>query len=461
MRRAGCIFATAGFYRGADAHAAQQYRMPSHRQAKYFTVAVTASVFLVCAASWLLAQALTDGIIDYVLHRELSLALAVAPDGQVFSTAADILVDKVRNRVAFPELYAGKGADIVTGNAVNWYYCARRLADTLSLTAVLLAGVGTLWWRLCRCRKQLAVAQQSYEGLCRTLLLTASTAAVLCSIGIVVTLLAESALFFTQISIFDFLFGLHWNPQVAIRADQTAAEGAFGFLPLLSGTLLISAIAMAVAFPAGLMIAVYTSEYATRWQRNVIKPAMEILTGIPTVVYGAFAAMFAGPWLRDVFSAAGLNASVESALAVGIIMGIMIMPLVSSLIDDSLRQVPSTVREGMYAIGATRLELVTMVLLPASLPGITGALLLSVSRAFGETMIVVMAAGLTANLTANPLEAVTTVTVQIATILVGDQAFDSIKTLSAFSLGLTLFIITLLLNILASWISRRYAVVYQ
>jgi phosphate transport system permease protein len=232
-------------------------------------------------------------------------------------------------------------------------------------------------------------------------------------------------------------------------------------VPLFTGTLLISGIAMAVAVPIGLMSAIYLSEYASRGFRTIAKPVLEVRAGIPTVVYGFFAALVVAPLIRDTGTAIGLNVSSESALAAGLVMGIMIIPFVSSLADDVINAVPQALRDGSYGIGATQSETIRQVVIPAALPGIIGGVLLAVSRAIGETMIVVMAAGLAANLTMNPLEAVTTVTVQIVTVLVGDQEFDSAKTLSAFALGLVLFVLTLVLNIIALHMVRKYREQYE
>jgi phosphate transport system permease protein len=225
--------------------------------------------------------------------------------------------------------------------------------------------------------------------------------------------------------------------------------------------LLISAIALLVAVPTGLLSAIYLSEYASRKTRATVKPLMEMLAGVPTVVYGFFAALTVAPFIRDLAEAIGLEASSQSALAAGLVMGIMIIPFVSSLSDDVINAVPQTMRDGSLALGATQSETMKKVIFPAALPGIIGGILLAASRAIGETMIVVMAAGLAANLTANPLESVTTVTVQIATLLVGDQEFDSAKTLSAFALGMLLFIVTLLLNVVALKIVRKYREQYD
>jgi phosphate transport system permease protein len=259
----------------------------------------------------------------------------------------------------------------------------------------------------------------------------------------------------------EFLFGTRWSPQMALRADQTGSSGAFGAVPLFSGTLLISVIAMVIAVPVGLFSAIYLAEYADRRFRALAKPLLEVLAGVPTVVYGFFAALTVGPLLRGLGQSLGLAVASESALAAGLVMGIMIIPFVSSLADDMITAVPQSLRDGAYALGATRSETIRQVVLPAALPGIAGGVLLAVSRAIGETMIVVMAAGLSANLTANPLQAVTTVTVQIVTLLVGDQEFNSPKTLAAFALGLVLFVATLLLNIVALQVVRRYREQYE
>ena len=281
------------------------------------------------------------------------------------------------------------------------------------------------------------------------MLMAASTIAIFTTIGIFLSVLFEALRFFQQVSPIDFIFGLNWSPQTAIREDQVGSSGAFGPVPLFTGTLLISGIAMLVAVPVGLMSAIYLSEYAGSRVRAFAKPMLEVLAGIPTVVYGYFAALTVGPLLRQVGEALGFAVASESALGAGLVMGIMIIPFVSSLSDDVINAVPQALRDGSFGLGATQSETIRQVVLPAALPGIVGGVLLAVSRAIGETMIVVMAAGLSANLTANPFEAVTTVTVQIVTLLIGDQEFDSAKTLAAFALGLLLFLTTLMLNIVA------------
>jgi len=305
------------------------------------------------------------------------------------------------------------------------------------------------------------VKRKIVEEVILWILILSSTIAILTTVGIVLSLLFETLRFFDSVPIGDFLFGLEWSPQIAIRADQIGSSGAFGAVPLLAGTLLISAIAMIVAAPLGLMAAIYLAEYASRNVRNFIKPVLEILAGIPTVVYGFFAALVIGPMLRNGGAELGVQISSESALAAGVAMGIMIIPLVSSLSDDVIRAVPQSLRDGSLGLGSTRSETVRKVVLAAALPGIVGAMLLAMSRAIGETMIVVMAAGLSANLTADPLQAVTTVTVQIVTLLTGDQEFDSPKTLAAFALGLMLFVVTLILNVIALRVVKTYREKYD
>ncbi len=299
------------------------------------------------------------------------------------------------------------------------------------------------------------------ETLVRWMLVISASIAILTTVGIVLSVLFESIRFFKIIPITDFLFGLEWSPQMAIRADQVGSSGAFGIVPLLAGTMMVAFIAMLVAVPIGLMSAIYLAEFSGPHLRTWAKPLLEILAGIPTVVYGFFAALTVAPMLRNTGSMIGLDVSSESALAAGLVMGIMIIPFVSSLSDDVINAVPQAMRDGSYAMGATRAETILRVIIPAALPGIVGGVLLAVSRAIGETMIVVMAAGLTAKLTANPLDSVTTITVQIVTLLVGDQEFDSPKTLAAFALGLSLFIVTLLLNMLALHVVQKYREEYE
>lgn len=294
------------------------------------------------------------------------------------------------------------------------------------------------------------------EKLVYIALWMAAATSIIIAIAIVFSVLLEAIRFFNIVPLTDFLFGLQWSPQMALRPDQAGSSGAFGAVPLFIGTLLITFIAMLVAIPIGLFSAIYLAEYARQSTRNLFKPALEILAGIPTVVYGYFAIIFVAPWLRDLGETIGLDVASESAMAAGLVMGVMIIPFISSLSDDIITAVPRSLRDGAYALGATKSETIKNIILPAALPGIAGAILLAISRAIGETMIVVMAAGMSANLTFNPLDAVTTVTVQIVSLLVGDQEFDSPKTMAAFALGLTLFCVTFFLNVVALKIVKKY-----
>jgi len=314
-------------------------------------------------------------------------------------------------------------------------------------------------------------ARNGVEKVFMLALLMCSVLAIVTTIGIVLSVLFEAIRFFNIISLGEFLFGTHWSPQMSIREDQVGSSGAFGAIPIFSGTMLISAIAMFIAVPVGLMTAIYLSEYASRRVRAIVKPALEILAGIPTVVYGFFAALTVAPMIKNALnglelsffaiSLGPLEVSGESALAAGLVMGVMIIPFVSSLSDDVITAVPQTMRDGSYGLGATESETIKRVILPAALPGIVGAILLAVSRAIGETMIVVMAVGTAAKLTLNPLESVTTVTVQMTTLLIGDHEFDSPKTLAAFALALVLFVITLTLNFIALRIVKKYREQYD
>ena len=325
---------------------------------------------------------------------------------------------------------------------------------------VIVIALAGLAWGLSRISPAFR-ARVFVERMTKWLLIACSGVAIVTTVGIVLSVLFESLRFFGEIPPSEFLFGTNWSPQTAIRADQVGSTGSFGAIPLFVGTLLISAIAMMIAVPVGLMSAIYLSEYASRGFRAFAKPMLEILAGVPTVVYGFFAALTVAPLIRGWGQGIGLDVASESALAAGLVMGVMIIPFVSSLSDDVISAVPRALREGAYGMGATKSETIRQVVIPAALPGIVGGILLAVSRAIGETMIVVMAAGLAANLTINPLEAVTTVTVQIVTLLTGDQEFDSAKTLAAFALGLMLFVVTLLLNIAALHIVRKYREQYE
>jgi len=360
---------------------------------------------------------------------------------------------EIRNIAA--GMLPGSNASELVIQAVERYKSLSQTAGVVFSILFLVAGMLGFYHGY----KKLAVdfpAREQVEKFVRFFLLASSTVAILTTLGIVLALIVEALRFFKHVPLLDFLLGFKWSPQIAIRADQVGSSGAFGAIPLFAGTMLIAFIAMLVAVPLGLFSAIYLAEYARPSVRTIAKPMLEILAGIPTVVYGFFAALTVAPLIVDASSTIGLHASSESALAAGLVMGVMIIPFISSLSDDVITAIPTSLRFGSLAMGATRSETIRKVILPAALPGVMGAILLAVSRAIGETMIVVMAAGLAANLTANPLESVTTVTAQIVTILVGDQEFDSPKTLAAFALGLTLFCVTLVLNFIALKIVRTY-----
>jgi phosphate transport system permease protein len=369
-----------------------------------------------------------------------------------------LIVNDIKNLVS-GNIVSGKVDPAMQAAADHYQHLLNISHASLTVVVLSLAMVSVLLaWRSINISKR---ARNAVEGMVKVFLIISSTIAIFTTVGIVLSVLFESLRFFESIPFTDFLFGLEWSPQTAIREDQVGSSGAFGAIPLFAGTMLISFIAMLVAVPVGLMSAIYLSEYAGNKFRAAAKPVLEILAGIPTVVYGFFAALTVAPFIRDSGSIIGMDVSSESALAAGIVMGIMIIPFVSSLSDDVINAVPQAMRDGSLGLGATRSETIKLVIIPAALPGIVGGVLLAVSRAIGETMIVVMAAGLSANLTANPLEAVTTVTVQIVTLLVGDQEFDSPKTLAAFALGLLLFVTTLVLNVIALYVVRKYREQYE
>lgn len=309
--------------------------------------------------------------------------------------------------------------------------------------------------------------QPIVEKIIINIIRLSSLVAILVTFGIFFSLIFEAIKFFQYVNLFDFFFNTSWNPNRAwvISSGETVdpeiLKDAFGWIPLLTGTLLVGSVAMFVAIPLGLASAIYLAEYASTKVRDFAKPIIEILAGIPTVVYGFFAALTLAPMLKNFGDSVGIDISAESALAAGLAMGVMIIPFVSSLSDDVIRSVPNSLRDGSYALGATKSETIKKVILPAALPGIMGSFLLAISRAIGETMIVVMAASLRANLTFNPLEPATTITTQIVTALIGDVEFENPKTLVAFALGLSLFVMTLILNIIAITIVRKYREKYD
>ncbi len=360
-----------------------------------------------------------------------------------------------------------KGNGVILGSSPKPYIIAagydwvvyRNYGNWTRCIVVALLALGGFLYAYTRIHPRLP-ARNAVESVILGGLILASTVAILTTLGIVLSVAFESIRFFQEISPSNFYLGTVWDPRFT-SADANRGEGQFGFLPLLWGTLYISIVALLVAVPVGLYAAIYLSEYASDKVRAVVKPMLEILAGIPTIVYGFFALITFGPFMRDLGDLVGLEISATSVLTAGMVMGIMIIPFVSSLSDDIISSVPQSLREGSLGLGATKSETIKRVILPAALPGIVGAVLLAASRAIGETMIVVLAAGIAANLTLNPFEPVTTITVKIVSQLTGDHEFNSPQTLVAFALGLTLFVVTLALNVYALYIVRKYKEQYE
>lgn len=439
-RVSGTRFAAAG---GGSVHS-----LPAYHGA--FVAVWVGIPALVLVLLWVFLQ---QPIIDRILLGSLPSAMTEgASDAQL-----SLYLSEIRNVAAgniftepSPEIRAA-AADLVRWSAIaDW--------------AMLVVAAALMVLVLAIARSRLAPrfrARNGFERVVTGLMIFASLVAIITTVGIIASLLFEAWRFFQMVPVTEFLFGLNWEPQIALREDQVAGLGSFGAVPVFTGTLLIATIAMLVATPIGLFTAIYLVEYANDRVRSVIKPILEILAGVPTVVYGFFAVLTVAPAIREFGGTLGIAVSPNSALAAGAVMGIMILPFISSLSDDALKAVPRAMRDGSLAMGATPGETMVKVLLPAALPGIVGGILLALSRAIGETMIVVMAAGLIATLTANPLDSVTTVTVQIVTLLIGDTEFDSPKTLAAFALGLVLFLVTLCLNVVALGIVRKYREKYD
>ena len=379
-----------------------------------------------------MTEGLDKGAAQLVLAEIKSIA-----GGRVFGTPEDC-------KLAAAEEYAARG----------------RTSGLLLVTVVLALALGIVAFARSRVGAGFR-ARQGVERIVTGLMVFCALVAILTTAGIVASLVFETAKFLSMVPLTEFLFGLNWEPQIPIRADQIAAAGAFGWVPVILGTMVITVVALVFAIPVGLLSAIYLNEFAPPRLRGVVKPVLEILAGVPTVVYGFFAILVVAPAMRDAGAALGIAVSPNTALAAGSVMGIMLIPFISSFADDALSAVPRSLRDGALALGATRAETMLGVLFPAALPGIVGGILLAVSRAIGETMIVVMAAGLMAKLTVNPLESVTTVTVQIVTLLIGDTSFDNPKTLAAFALGMMLFLVTLVINIFALRIVRKYREAYD
>jgi phosphate transport system permease protein len=405
---------------------------------------------LVLVLLWLFLQ---GPVVDRLILSSLPDSVTNGLNGPQLT----LILSEIKN-VAAGNIFSPPTPEIAAAaeRYLSWAGIARWAMIVVILAMMLLA--------MFVARTRLAPRFRARNGVERALsiiMVGSAVTAVLITLGIIFSLLFEAARFFQMVPVWEFLFGMRWEPQIPIREDQVAGLGAFGAVPVFAGTLLIAAVALAVAIPVGLFTAIYLVEYADHRVRAVVKPVLEVLAGIPTVVYGFFAVLVVAPAIRAGGMTLGLATSPNSALAAGGVMGIMIIPFISSLADDALRAVPRAMRDGSLALGATRAETMMRVMLPAALPGIMGGVLLATSRAIGETMIVVMAAGLIATLTLNPLDGVTTVTVQIVTLLIGDTEFDSPKTLAAFALGLVLFLVTLAINVYALSIVRKYREKYD
>ena len=415
------------------------------------------------------------GLVAALPALALLVILAIGDDIIFNRLALDFVPDEVKAGENYKEVIVlaqiynvvnginfGEQPEWVNAAAAAWHgwEATSTTLKTVTVLALSLIG-GMLAYRMVNPDFR---SRNAVERIVMTILAASSAIAILTTIGIVFSVIFESMRFFALVPVSEFLFGTTWNPQ--FEGAERAGSGqmglaTYGSVPLFAGTFLISVVALSVSVPVGLFSAIYLSEYATPRVRSLVKPLMELLAGVPTVVYGFFAALTVAPFIRASGMSLGLDVASESALAAGLVMGIMIIPFVSSLSDDVINAVPQALRDAAYGLGSTRSEAVRQVVLPAALPGIVAAVLLAVSRAVGETMIVVMAAGLAANLSLNPLDAVTTVTSQIVTILVGDQEFESAKTLSAFALALTLIVITLGLNFIALQIVKKYREQYE
>ncbi|MBK1705188.1 phosphate ABC transporter permease subunit PstC [Halochromatium glycolicum] len=441
------LLASLGFVAGyRRAWSVAGSRKPLHSLPRDHGLWVLLCMLLPALAFTVLGLAVEGPLIDWLLYQGL-------PESLRESEERSLLLSRLGNIAAGGQVFGDVSA--AEQAAADRLSAMHRWSDWLIGGGAIALAFGGGLFALPRINHRFRARNRS-ERIILALLLLASTIAILTTAGVVFSLLSEALRFFAAVNPLDFFFGLKWSPQTAIRAGQVGAEGAFGVVPVLLGTLLIASIALLVAVPIGLLSAIWMVEFAPSRIRSTAKPIIEVLAGVPTVVYGFFAAVTVGPAISDLGQALGLEVSSESALAAGSVMGIMIIPYMSSLADDVIASVPQRLRDGAMMLGATQGETLFRVVLPAALPGLLSAVVLSASRALGETMIVVMAAGLFANLTLNPLESVTTVTVQITTALTGDQPFDSPTTLSAFALGLTLFFITLALNLFALRVMERW-----
>ncbi|MBQ1495128.1 MAG: phosphate ABC transporter permease subunit PstC, partial [Acinetobacter sp.] len=390
-------------------------------------------------------------VLQHIIFNNIPASVSATLD----EAGRDVLIDRVQAIASgFGVTDQAAAYEVAAAQQLAKFQTIGTFAKLAVVISVALAG---LVWAKRKVSEQYR-ARNQVEKTINVALILCSGVAILTTIGIVLSMLTEALHFFKFVSPTDFFFGTEWNPGFSTTGN---AEGSYGILPLLWGTLMVSGIALLVAVPIGLMIAIYLAEYASPKLRAWAKPIIEVLAGIPTIVYGVFALMVIGPFFKMVGESVGININATSALTAGFVMGIMIIPFVSSLSDDIITQVPRSLRDGSLGLGATKSETIRQVVLPAALPGITGAFLLAVSRAVGETMIVVLAAGNSPLLHANPLEAVSTVTVTIVKQLTGDTDFASPQALVAFALGLTLFVITLGLNIIALYIVRKYREQYE
>jgi phosphate transport system permease protein len=472
----GLVAYLAGFQKAKSTAGGDQSRL--HSRTGYYgsyTAIWTALPAMILVAIW---SMLEIGVVNNLIQSgiaETSAGAAALSIGTINSIA-----DGIRNlsaeemdalRRASPDearvILGAKGVILGSAPSLEFVNAAEALVSyqnwsSLGKTAVaFVLALAGFFFAYSRISPQFR-ARNAVESVIYAALWTASTIAILTTLGIVMSVLFETVHFFNSgVNVADFLFGTVWDPRFSSAGREGGAEGQFGLLPLLWGSLFISFVALLVAVPVGLMSAIYMAEYADKRFRAVAKPLLEVLAGIPTIVYGFFALVTFGPFLRDTGAAIGLDISANSVLTAGIVMGLMIIPYVSSLSDDIISAVPRSLRDGSFGLGATKSETIKKVVIPAALPGIVGAVLLAASRAIGETMIVVLAAGIAANLTINPLESVTTITVKIVSQLTGDLEFNSPQTLVAFALGLTLFAITLSLNIYALYIVRKYREQYE
>ena len=414
------------------------------------------------AALWIVVPALLFALVWAPISEQLILqhvlASPAAADLPAFGMQRETLLSEARNVAtgAAPGVFNADAAALVRP-----YEEAIARYRTIGFVVLLLVAAAGAAFAFLRLKPDFRARTRVERAVLMTLLI-ASLVAILTTLGILVSLVFETIRFFGMVSPIDFLFGTNWSPDPMSSAENPDGE-RYGAIPLFWGTLFIGAvIAMIVAIPLGMMSAIYLNQYAAPRVRTWIKPALEILAGVPTVVYGYFAALTIAPAIRDIALSVGIsNPSSESALAAGLVMGVMIIPFVSSMADDSIAAVPQAMKDGSLAMGATQNETIRRVLVPAALPGIVAGIMLAISRAIGETMIVVMAASLAANLSANPLEAMTTVTVQIVALLTGEGSFDHPATLAAFALGFVLFIVTLVLNIIALRVVKRFREAYE